>query len=64
MGFALIVETLALWNMTHFNTNMTLHDAAMGRLWQHSAFPFYSCLSRTPRTSGCHHRARVRHPLC
>jgi MFS transporter, DHA2 family, multidrug resistance protein len=40
MGFALIVEALALWNMTHFNTTMTLHDAAVGRLWQAIGIPF------------------------
>jgi DHA2 family multidrug resistance protein len=40
MGLALIVEALALWNMTRFNTNMSLRDAAMGRLWQAIGIPF------------------------
>jgi DHA2 family multidrug resistance protein len=40
MGFALIVEALALRNMTHFDINMTLHDAALGRLWQALGIPF------------------------
>jgi MFS transporter, DHA2 family, multidrug resistance protein len=40
MGFALVVEALALWNMTHFDIDMTLHDAAMGRLWQALGIPF------------------------
>ncbi|MDB6046124.1 MAG: EmrB/QacA family drug resistance transporter [Gammaproteobacteria bacterium] len=40
MGFALVVEALALWNMTHFDINMTLQDAALGRLWQALGIPF------------------------
>src|SRR5581483_9078618 len=34
MGCALIVEVLALWTMTRFATTMSMHDAAMARLWQ------------------------------
>ncbi len=40
MGCALIVEVLALWNMTGFATTMSMHDAAMARLWQALGIPF------------------------
>ncbi|HET9389337.1 MAG TPA: DHA2 family efflux MFS transporter permease subunit [Steroidobacteraceae bacterium] len=40
MGCALVIEVLALWNMTGFATTMTLHDAAMARLWQALGIPF------------------------
>lgn len=40
LGLALIVEALALWNMTHFETGMTLHDAAIARVWQAVGIPF------------------------
>ncbi|HEY3786538.1 MAG TPA: DHA2 family efflux MFS transporter permease subunit [Steroidobacteraceae bacterium] len=40
MAWALVIEVLALWNMTGFATTMTLHDAAMARLWQALGIPF------------------------
>jgi DHA2 family multidrug resistance protein len=40
MGIALLIEVAALWNMTHFATTMSLHDAAMARLWQAIGIPF------------------------
>lgn len=40
MGGALVVEALALWNMTHFNTGMSLGTAAMARVWQMIGIPF------------------------
>jgi DHA2 family multidrug resistance protein len=40
IGFALIIEAFALWNMTFFDTNMTLQDAAIARVWQAVGIPF------------------------
>jgi DHA2 family multidrug resistance protein len=40
LGASLVVEALALWNMTRFNTGIALRDAAMGRVWQMIGIPF------------------------
>jgi DHA2 family multidrug resistance protein len=40
MGLALVVEALALWNMTRFNTEMSWMTAAWGRVWQAIGIPF------------------------
>lgn len=40
MGASLIVEALALWNMTHFSTGMSLMEAAWARVWQAVGIPF------------------------
>lgn len=40
MGGALVVEALALWNMTHFDTLMSLRTAALARVWQMIGIPF------------------------
>jgi len=40
LGASLIVEALALWNMTGFTTGMALRDAAFGRVWQMIGIPF------------------------
>jgi DHA2 family multidrug resistance protein len=37
---SLVVEALALWNMTRFNTEIALRDAALGRVWQMIGIPF------------------------
>lgn len=40
LGGALLVQAAALWNMSHFNAEITFGDAAMGRLYQAMALPF------------------------
>lgn len=40
IGFALIVETFALWNMTQLNTQMSFEQAAYARMWQAVGIPF------------------------
>lgn len=40
IGFALLVEAFALWNLTRLNTQMAFSDAAIGRLWQAVGIPF------------------------
>ena len=40
LAFALIVEALALWNLTHWNTNVSFTDAALGRVYQAIGLPF------------------------
>ena len=40
IGFALMVEVFALWNMTQLDTQMSFADAAMARLWQALGIPF------------------------
>jgi DHA2 family multidrug resistance protein len=40
VAFAFVVQGLALWNMSHLNTQMSFHDAAMARLYQSIALPF------------------------
>lgn len=40
IGGALIVETLALWHMTHLSTDMSFSDAAWARVWQALPIPF------------------------
>ncbi|HEY3887897.1 MAG TPA: DHA2 family efflux MFS transporter permease subunit [Caulobacteraceae bacterium] len=40
IGFAFVVEALALWNMSHLNTDMSFADAATARMWQAVGIPF------------------------
>ena len=40
LGFALVVEAFALWNMTRLNTQMSFADAAIARMWQALGIPF------------------------
>lgn len=40
LGFALVVEALALWNLTLWNTDITFTDAAIGRVYQAIGLPF------------------------
>jgi DHA2 family multidrug resistance protein len=40
VGFAFVVEALALWNMSHLNTDMSFADAATARMWQAVGIPF------------------------
>jgi DHA2 family multidrug resistance protein len=40
IGGALLIEALALWNMTHFELGMSLRTAAIARLWQALGLPF------------------------
>jgi MFS transporter, DHA2 family, multidrug resistance protein len=40
LGASLVIEALALWNMTRFSTGMALRDAALGRVWQMVGIPF------------------------
>jgi DHA2 family multidrug resistance protein len=40
LGFALVVEAFALWNMTRLDTQMSFEDAAMARMWQALGIPF------------------------
>lgn len=40
LGGALVVQAAALWNMSHFSTDISFADAAMGRLYQAVALPF------------------------
>jgi DHA2 family multidrug resistance protein len=40
IGFALLVESFALWNLTQLNTQMAFSDAAIGRMWQAVGIPF------------------------
>jgi DHA2 family multidrug resistance protein len=40
IGSAFVVEALALWNMSHLNTNMSFADAATARMWQAVGIPF------------------------
>jgi MFS transporter, DHA2 family, multidrug resistance protein len=40
LGFALVVEAFALWNLTRLNTQMTFADAAIARMWQALGIPF------------------------
>lgn len=40
IGFALIVQGLALWNMAGLDTQMSFHDAAVARMIQSFALPF------------------------
>jgi MFS transporter, DHA2 family, multidrug resistance protein len=37
---ALVVETFALWHMTHLSTEMSFSDAAWARVWQALPIPF------------------------
>jgi MFS transporter, DHA2 family, multidrug resistance protein len=37
---ALVVEAIALWHMTHLNTDMSFGDAAWARVWQALPIPF------------------------
>lgn len=37
---ALAMEAIALWHMTHLNTNMSFADAAWARVWQAFPIPF------------------------
>jgi len=40
LGFALVVEAFALWNLTRLNTQMSFADAAIARMWQALGIPF------------------------
>jgi DHA2 family multidrug resistance protein len=40
LGGALLVQAAALYNMAHFNAEITFWDAAIGRLFQAAALPF------------------------
>jgi DHA2 family multidrug resistance protein len=40
IGFAFTVQGLALWNMTHLNTQMSFDDAALARMYQSVGLPF------------------------
>ena len=40
IGFALTVQGVALWNMSHLNTQMSFDDAAVARLIQSVGLPF------------------------
>jgi len=40
IGFALVMQAVALWNMAGLNTNMSFDDAAMARMIQSVALPF------------------------
>ncbi|MGH7023581.1 MAG: DHA2 family efflux MFS transporter permease subunit [Caulobacteraceae bacterium] len=40
IGGAFIVQALALWNMSHLNTNMSFADAAYARMFQSIGLPF------------------------
>jgi DHA2 family multidrug resistance protein len=40
IGFALLVEAFALWNLTRLNTQMSFSDAAFARMWQAVGIPF------------------------
>jgi DHA2 family multidrug resistance protein len=40
IGFAFVVEGLALWNMSHLDTQMSFAAAALARMYQSAGLPF------------------------
>jgi DHA2 family multidrug resistance protein len=40
IGFALVMQAVALWNMSTLDTSMSFHDAAVARMIQSVALPF------------------------
>jgi MFS transporter, DHA2 family, multidrug resistance protein len=40
VGTAFLIQGLALWNMSHLNTQISFTDAAMARMWQSVGIPF------------------------
>ena len=40
VGTAFLIQGLALWNMSHLNTEISFTEAAMARMWQSVGIPF------------------------
>ena len=41
IGFALVIQGVALWNMSQFTTQISFHDAAIARMIQSIGLPFF-----------------------